>query len=130
MMLLAVASVVEVELLVVTTTTTAAKRSSAATEEIGEDVVKVHVMELLASTSTLTLHLFMLAHALFTLLVIYFTLLVVRQYFIRVSNLLELFLRAIGVVLILVWMVLNRQFLEFLFDFCISGISFHAKDFV
>ena len=131
MMLLAVASVVEVELLVVTTTTAStAKRSSAATEEIGEDVVKVHVMELLASTSTLTLHLFMLAHALFTLLVIYFTLLVVRQYFIRVSNLLELFLRAIGVVLILVWMVLNRQFLEFLFDFCISGISFHAKDFV
>ena len=129
MMLLAVASVVEVELLVVTTTSTA-ERSSAATEEIGEDVVKVHVMELLASTSTLTLHLFMLAHALFTLLVIYFTLLIVRQYFIRVRNLLELFLRAIGVVLILVWMVLNRQFLEFLFDFCISGISFHAKNFV
>ena len=123
------ASVVEVELLVVTTTT-AAKRSSAATEEIGEDVVKVHVMELLASTSALTLHLFMLAHALFTLLVIYFTLLFVRQYFIRVSNLLELLFRAIGVVLILVWMVLNRQFLEFLFDFCISGISFHAENFV
>ena len=129
MMLLAMASVVEVELLVVTTTT-AAKRSSAATEEIGEDVVKVHVMELLASASALTLHLFMLAHALFTLLVIYFTLLFVRQYFIRVSNLLELFLRAVRVVLILVWMVLNRQFLEFLFDFCISGISFHAENFV
>ena len=129
MMLLAMASVVEVELLVVTTTT-AAKRSSAATEEIGEDVVKVHVMELLASASALTLHLFMLAHALFTLLVIYFTLLFVRQYFIRVSNLLELFLLAVRVVLILVWMVLNRQFLEFLFDFCISGISFHAENFV
>ena len=76
MMLLAMASVVEVELLVVTTASTA-KRSSAATEEVGEDVVKVHVMELLASASALTLHLFMLAHALFTLLVIYFTLLFV-----------------------------------------------------
>ena len=69
---------VEVELLVVTTTTTAstAERSSAATEEIGEDVVKVHVMELLAS-AWLSLHLFMLSHALFTLLVIYSTFLFV-----------------------------------------------------
>ena len=69
---------VEVELLVVTTTTAAATtKRSAATEEIGEDVVKVHVMELLTST-WLSLHLFMLAHALFTLLVIYFTLFRVR----------------------------------------------------
>ena len=68
---------VEVELLVVTTTTAStAKWSSAATEEIGEDIVKVHVMELLAS-AWLSLHLFMLSHALFTLLVIYSTLLFV-----------------------------------------------------
>ena len=64
---------VEVELLVVTTTTAATTKRSATSEEIGEDVVKVHVMELLTST-WLSLHLFMLAHALFTLLVIYFTL--------------------------------------------------------
>ena len=68
---------VEVELLVVTTTTAATTKRSATSEEIGEDVVEVHVMELLTST-WLSLHLFMLAHALFTLLVIYFTLFRVR----------------------------------------------------
>ena len=122
---------VEVELLVATTTTstTTERSSSAAAEEIREDVIKVHVIKLLASAS-LSLHLFMLSHALFALLVIYSTFLFIRKYFIRVSNLLELLFRAIGVVLILVRMVLNRQFLEPLFDFSIRSISFHAENFV
>lgn len=76
MMLLSEASAssahVKVELLVVTTTTTTTKRSSAATKETRENVVKVHIMELLASPR-LPLHLFMLSHAFFTLLVIYST---------------------------------------------------------
>ena len=122
---------VEVELLVAatTTSTTSEWSASSAAEEIREDVIKVHVVELLAS-ATLSLHLFMLSHALFALLVIYSTFLFIRKYFIRVSNLLELLFRAIGVVLILVWMVLNRQFLEPLFDFSIRSISFHAQNLV
>ena len=97
---------VEVELLVVATTTASTtKRSSSATEETREDVVKVHVMEL--ASTWLSLHLFMLSHALFTLLVIYSTFFFVRQYFISVCNLLELLFRTIRVILVFVWMVLN-----------------------
>ena len=121
---------VEVELLVTTTTAAAATTKwSAAAEERREDVVKVHVMELLASP-WLSLHLLMLSHAFFSLLVINATLFLVGQYFIRISNFLELLLRPIWIVLVLVWMVLYCEFFEPLLDFSICGISFDTKDFV
>ena len=65
-MLMASTTLLEVEVAATSTSTTA----TAATKEWGEDVIKVHVLEVLVVTSSTTLSLFMLTNAFFTLLVI------------------------------------------------------------
>eukprot|EP00353_Schmidingerella_taraikaensis_P014098 CAMPEP_0185580014 /NCGR_PEP_ID=MMETSP0434-20130131/15552_1 /TAXON_ID=626734 ORGANISM="Favella taraikaensis, Strain Fe Narragansett Bay" /NCGR_SAMPLE_ID=MMETSP0434 /ASSEMBLY_ACC=CAM_ASM_000379 /LENGTH=397 /DNA_ID=CAMNT_0028198159 /DNA_START=217 /DNA_END=1407 /DNA_ORIENTATION=- len=84
--LVTTATLLEVE---VTTATTAA---TATAEEVSEDVIKVHILEvLMAATSTATL-LLVLAHAFFTSLVINAALIGIAERLVGVGNLLELLL--------------------------------------
>eukprot|EP00354_Favella_ehrenbergii_P003941 CAMPEP_0170460456 /NCGR_PEP_ID=MMETSP0123-20130129/6803_1 /TAXON_ID=182087 /ORGANISM="Favella ehrenbergii, Strain Fehren 1" /LENGTH=399 /DNA_ID=CAMNT_0010725377 /DNA_START=252 /DNA_END=1448 /DNA_ORIENTATION=+ len=86
--LVTTATLLEVE---VTTTTTAATATATA-EEVSEDVIKVHILEvLMAATSTATL-LLVLAHAFFTSLVINAALIGIAERLVGVGNLLELLL--------------------------------------
>lgn len=99
---------IEVE---VTATTTASTTS----KEARENVVKVHVVELLPAIRV-TLALFVLADSFFALLIIDPPFLLIRERLVGIRDLLEFLLGGLWVVLILVWMVLNGKLLESLLD--------------
>ncbi len=105
-------SLVKVEMLATTSAATTP-------EKVREDVIKLHIVELLAATSTLAITLLMLSNSLFSLLVINATLLLIGKSLVSIGNLLEFFLGCLGVVLVLVWMVPNgklfKGFLNLLF---------------
>lgn len=115
-----------VVLLVATATTTTS-------EEVGKYVIKFHVVEVLimtSTTTTLVLLLFVLLNALFARLIVDTTLCRILERLIGVRNLRKLFLGRFRVVLVLVWMVLDSEFLERLLDFLICCIFFHIEKFV
>ena len=123
---------IEVEMVTAWTSTSTCTSTATTTttpEEVFEDVIEVHVVELLTAPR-LSIPLFVLSDSLFALLVVDASLLFVREDFIGIGNLLELFFRSLWIVLIFVRVVLNCEFLEGLFDLCIRGVTLHSQSFI
>jgi len=104
--------------------------TSTLSEEVGKDVVIVHVIELLIATATLALTLFVLTDTLFTLLIVNTALVSVGQGVVGVCNRLKLLFGGFRVVLVLVGVVLDGKFLERLLDLRFSRVPFEAHNFV
>ena len=96
----AATSLIEVEV------RTSAASTSTTAEEVGEDVIKVHVVESTVTT-LLTLALFVLANTLLALLVIDPALIRIRQSLVCKSDLLECLFGALRIVLVLVGVILD-----------------------
>ena len=92
-----------------------ASATSTTPEEIGKNVIHVHMIEA-AVASTLAFALLMLADSFLTLLIVYSALVRVRKRLVGVSYLLELSLGCFGVVLILVRVILDGKLLEGFLD--------------
>ena len=118
---------IEVEVRAASTSTSSP--TATASEEVREDVIKVHVMELLA-TSRLPVTLLVLPDTLLALLIVDASLLLVRENLVSVGDLLEFFLGRLRVVLILIRVVLDCEFLECLFDLSFSGVALHSYNFI
>ena len=109
---------VEIEVRAATARTTTSTPASTTTtsEEVREDVIEIHIVEMLAA-SLLPMASFMLADAFFSLLIINAPFIFIGEDFIGVCYLLEFFFGGIRIVLILVRMVFDCQLLEGLLDF-------------
>mmetsp|Transcript_47943 Transcript_47943/g.63456 ORF Transcript_47943/g.63456 Transcript_47943/m.63456 type:complete len:456 (-) Transcript_47943:139-1506(-) len=122
--LVTTATLLEVE---VTTATTAA---TATAEEVSEDVIKVHILEvLMAATSTATL-LLVLAHAFFTSLVINAALIGIAERLVGVGNLLELLLGRVWVFQVPIGVILDGELLESFLDLLLGRVFLDAEQLV
>ena len=74
--------------------------------------------------------LLVLPDTLFSLHVVDATLVGVRKGLVRISDFLELHLSGLGVILVLVWMILDGKLLESFLYFILGGIFFDAKQLV
>lgn len=104
----------EVLLMMITTSSTL---SLAPTKELIEEIF---VVEMEIATASCILTRLLPLNALFAMLIIDLSLLRIRQSLIGVCNLLELSLRSLRVVLILVWMKFNGEFLECLLNLLLT----------
>lgn len=108
-----------------------AAATTATAEEVGEDVVEVHVLEVLVvAAATAALALLVLAHALFALLVVDAALVFVAERLVGVRDLLELVLGRLGVVLVAVGVVLDGEFLERLLDLLLRSVLLDTEQLV
>ena len=87
-------------------------------------------MELLPTSAAALLALLVLPNSFLSLLVVDTAFLLVTQSLICVRNLLEFLLCGVRVVLVLVRMVLDGEFLERLLNVLLRGIAFDAEQFV
>ena len=134
LLLLLVTTLTEVEIELratkVTTLTTHATHSThTTTEELTENVVKVLVLEIHASTLS-SLLLLVTPHAFLALHIVDLALFGVAQNFIRVGNFLKLLLRAFRVIWVLVWVILDCLFFESFFNLIICSSLLDTHKFV
>lgn len=101
----------------------------ATAEETIKHVIHVHVVELLPA-ALLAFALLVLANTLFALHVVDAALVCVGQSLVCVGDLLELLLCTLGVVLVLVWVVLDGKLLESFLNLILSGILLDAEQLV
>ena len=99
-----------------------ATTEAAALEELVEDVI--HVLVAAATTASLPLDTLLAA------LVVELSLLRVRQNLVSIGNFLKLFLCFLWLLFVLVWMELDRQFLELLLDLTFFGVSLDAQGLI
>ena len=98
--------------------------TTSSSEELLENIIHI-----LMSTTTATT-LLLLSYSLFSKLVIGASFVWITQGLIGICNFLEFYLCSFRIILVLVWMVLNSKFLEFLLDLCIRSISLNSQDLV
>lgn len=109
---------IKVELLA---TAHASEGTSSATKHLREDVIEIHVG---AAASTTLIQAFLAE------LVVSLALLRVRKYLVCICNFLEFFLGAFWVILVLIWVELDRHLLELLLDLSFACVSLHAEQLV
>jgi hypothetical protein len=119
-------SEVELEMLLATATTLLSEWSSASKELI-EDVIMVEPTS--TSPSWVLAFLFIL-DSFFSILIIDGFLIRVREGLVGISDLLELDLGFLWIVLVLVWMVFDSLLFKSFLDFCLSCCLLQAKDLV
>uniref|UniRef100_A0A7S3T1H2 Uncharacterized protein n=1 Tax=Strombidinopsis acuminata TaxID=141414 RepID=A0A7S3T1H2_9SPIT len=104
--------------------------ATATAEEVSEDVIKVHILEvLMAATSTATL-LLVLAHAFFTSLVINAALIGIAERLVGVGNLLELLLGRVWVFQVPIGVILDGELLESFLDLLLGCVFLDAEQLV